>query len=125
MAAFSGLHQDLATANRHIAERQAQIAQQAKLVGTLAADGHDATNARHLTYIERPRGPTIPRGSNGGTPTRHPSTRVRAFRSRVPEARCGPRARGPSGGLQGRQPDGGGSAATDIVREECPRRPEG
>jgi hypothetical protein len=48
MRAFSRLHQDLATANRHIAEGQAQIAQQAKLVGKLAADGDDATSARHL-----------------------------------------------------------------------------
>jgi hypothetical protein len=48
MVAFSRLHQDLATANRHIAEGQAQIAQQATLVGKLTADGQDATNARHL-----------------------------------------------------------------------------
>ena len=54
MAARSRLHQDLATANRHIGERQAQIAQQAKLVRELAAEGHDATNAQHLLrFLQR------------------------------------------------------------------------
>ena len=51
MAAFSRLHQDLASANRQIAEGQAQIAQQAKLIRELAADGHDATNARNLLML--------------------------------------------------------------------------
>ena len=54
MAAFSKLHQDLATANRHITEGQAQIAQQAKLARELAADGYDATNAQHLlSFMQR------------------------------------------------------------------------
>jgi hypothetical protein len=45
MAVFSTLHEDLATANRHIAKGQAQIAQQAKLVRELAADGHDGNES--------------------------------------------------------------------------------
>jgi hypothetical protein len=45
MAVNSKLHEDLATANRHIAEGQAQIAQQAKLVRE-RADGHDARMRR-------------------------------------------------------------------------------
>ena len=48
MAAFSRLHQDLATANRHLTEGQVQMARQAKLVRELAADGYDAANAQHL-----------------------------------------------------------------------------
>ena len=51
MPAFSKLRQDLAAADRHIAEGQARIAQQAKLVGELDADGHDTTSAQNLLRI--------------------------------------------------------------------------
>ena len=51
MKAFSRLHQDLATANRHIAESQARIAQQARLVSKLAADGYKTTNAQNLLRL--------------------------------------------------------------------------
>jgi hypothetical protein len=53
MAIFSKLHQDLATANRHIAEGQVQIAQQARLVRALDADGYDTRNAQNLLMIMR------------------------------------------------------------------------
>ena len=51
MGVHSTLQQDLATADRHIAEGQARIAQQAKLVGELDADGHDTTSAQNLLRI--------------------------------------------------------------------------
>jgi hypothetical protein len=51
MAVFSKLHQDLATANRNIAEVQARIARQAKLVSELAAHGHNTTNAQNLLRL--------------------------------------------------------------------------
>jgi hypothetical protein len=38
----------LAAADRHIAEAQARIAQQAEIVRELGADGHDTANARSL-----------------------------------------------------------------------------
>ena len=45
---------DLATANRHIAEREAQIAQQAEIVRELGANGHDTANARGmLRFMQR------------------------------------------------------------------------
>jgi hypothetical protein len=53
VAVFSKLHQDLATANRHIAEGQAQIAQQAKLVCALDADGYDTRSAQNLLMLMR------------------------------------------------------------------------
>jgi hypothetical protein len=51
VAAFSALHQDLATAERHIAESQERIAQQAKLVSGLEAEGYDATGAQNLLRL--------------------------------------------------------------------------
>jgi hypothetical protein len=51
MAVFSKLHQDLATANRHIAESQARIDQQAKLVSKLAADGYNTTTAQSVLRL--------------------------------------------------------------------------
>ena len=48
MAALSKQRQDLATADRHIAEGEARIAQQAEIVRELGADGHDTANARSL-----------------------------------------------------------------------------
>jgi hypothetical protein len=54
MAAFSRVHQDLATANRHIAEGRARVAQQAKIVRELDAGGHDTTEAQSvLRFMER------------------------------------------------------------------------
>ena len=53
MAAFSRLHQDLASANRHITDGQAQIAQQAEIVRELGADGHDTTLANDLLGVMR------------------------------------------------------------------------
>ena len=51
MAGSSKLRQDLATADRHIAEAQAGIAQQAKIVHELDADGHDTTLAQDLLGV--------------------------------------------------------------------------
>jgi hypothetical protein len=51
MAAFSRVHQDLAAADRHIAESQERIAQQAKLVSGLEAEGYDTTNAQNLLRL--------------------------------------------------------------------------
>jgi hypothetical protein len=51
MAEWSERHQDLATANRHIVEAQARIAQQAKLVNELDADGCDTTGAKNLLWL--------------------------------------------------------------------------
>jgi hypothetical protein len=48
MAALSKQRQDLATADRHIAEGEARIAQQGEIVRELGADGHDTANARSL-----------------------------------------------------------------------------
>ena len=48
MAALSKQLQDLATADRHIAEGEARIAQQAEIVRALGADGHDTADARSL-----------------------------------------------------------------------------
>jgi hypothetical protein len=51
MIVFSALHQDLATADRHIAESQERIAQQAKLVSGLEAEGYDTTGAQNLLRL--------------------------------------------------------------------------
>ena len=51
MTAFSKLRQDLAAADRHIAEGQARIAQQADVVCALDADGHDTTDAQNLLRV--------------------------------------------------------------------------
>jgi hypothetical protein len=51
MAAFSALHRDLATADRHIAESRERIAQQAKLVSGLEAEGYDTTGAQNLLRL--------------------------------------------------------------------------
>jgi hypothetical protein len=51
MAGSSKLRQDLATADRHIAEAQAGIAQQAKIVRELDADRHDTTLAQDLLGV--------------------------------------------------------------------------
>jgi hypothetical protein len=51
MTAFSKLRQDLAAADRHIAEGQARIAQQADVLCELDADGHDTTDARYLLRV--------------------------------------------------------------------------
>ena len=48
MGALSKLRRDLATADRHIAEGEARIAQQAEIVRELGADGHDTANERSL-----------------------------------------------------------------------------
>jgi hypothetical protein len=45
--------QYLATADRHIAEGAAQIAQQAEIVRELGADGHDTTLANDLLGVMR------------------------------------------------------------------------
>jgi hypothetical protein len=51
MTAFSKLRQDLAAADRHIAEGQARIAQQADVVCALDADSHDTTDAQNLLRV--------------------------------------------------------------------------
>jgi hypothetical protein len=51
MAVFSRVHQDLAAADRHIAESRERIAQQAKLVSGLEAEGYDTTNAQNLLRL--------------------------------------------------------------------------
>ena len=48
MAALSNLRQDLATAERHITEGEARVAQQGEIVCEPGADGHDTANARSL-----------------------------------------------------------------------------
>ena len=54
MAALSKQRQDLATADRHIAEGEARIAQQGEIVRELGADGHDTANARSmLRFMQR------------------------------------------------------------------------
>ena len=53
-AARSRLHQATADCQSAHGERQAQIAQQAKLVRELAAEGHDATKAQHLLRFLQP-----------------------------------------------------------------------
>jgi hypothetical protein len=51
MADRSERHQDLTTANRHIAEAEARIVHQAKLVSELGAHGCDTTGAQHLLRL--------------------------------------------------------------------------
>ena len=52
MARFSELLQELARAERDVAEGQARLARQAQLVRDLDADGHDTTfSARRLVVI--------------------------------------------------------------------------
>ena len=51
MAALSKLRQDLATADRHITEGEARIAQQAKIVRELDADGHNTNLAKALLRL--------------------------------------------------------------------------
>jgi hypothetical protein len=51
MTAFSKLRQDLAAADRHIAEGQARIAQQADVVCALDADGDETTDAQNLLRV--------------------------------------------------------------------------
>jgi uncharacterized coiled-coil protein SlyX len=49
--AVSKLRQDLATADRHIAQGEARIAQQGKVVRELDADGHNTTEAQSLLRL--------------------------------------------------------------------------
>jgi hypothetical protein len=51
MTAFSKLRQDLAAADRHIAEGQARIAQQAHVLCALDEDGQDTTDAQNLLRV--------------------------------------------------------------------------
>ena len=52
MARFSELLQELARAERDVAEGQARLARQAQLVRALDADGHDTTfSARRLLVM--------------------------------------------------------------------------
>jgi hypothetical protein len=51
MAAFAKLRQELETADRHIAEGQARIAQQAEVLCELDADGQDTTDAPNLLRV--------------------------------------------------------------------------
>jgi hypothetical protein len=51
MAAFLKLHEDLATANRHIAESKARVDHQADVARELNADGHDTTEAQELLRV--------------------------------------------------------------------------
>ena len=52
MARFSDLLQELARAERDVAEGQARLARQAQLVRDLDADGHDTTfSARRLLVM--------------------------------------------------------------------------
>jgi hypothetical protein len=51
MPAFSKLRQDLAAADRHIAEGQARIAQQADVLCALNEDGQDTTDAQNLLRV--------------------------------------------------------------------------
>ena len=53
MAALSKQRQDLATADRHIAEGEARIAQQAEIVRELGADGHDTASRSLLRFMQR------------------------------------------------------------------------
>jgi hypothetical protein len=54
MAALSKRYQDLATADRHITEGEARIAQQAKVVRELDANGHNTNLARALLRLMQP-----------------------------------------------------------------------
>ena len=51
MAALSKQRQDLTTADRHIAEGEARIAEQGEIVRELRADGHDTANGRSLLRL--------------------------------------------------------------------------
>ena len=51
MAAFSKLRQELATADRHMAEAQARVAHQAEVVRELDADGHNTAEAQDLLRV--------------------------------------------------------------------------
>jgi hypothetical protein len=51
MTAFSKLRQDLAAADRHIAEGQARIAQQADVLCALDEAGQDTTDAQNLLRV--------------------------------------------------------------------------
>ena len=51
MGALSKLRRDLATADRHIAEGEARITQQAKVVRELDADGHNTNLAKALLRL--------------------------------------------------------------------------
>jgi hypothetical protein len=51
MAAFSKLREGLETADRHIAEGQAWIAQQTEVLCELDAEGHDTADAQNLLRV--------------------------------------------------------------------------
>ena len=51
MAAFSKLRQELAVADRHVADGQARIARQAEILCELDADGQDTTDAQNLLRV--------------------------------------------------------------------------
>ena len=51
MAALSEQRQNLGTADRHIVEGEARIAQQAKVVRELDADGHNTNLAKALLWL--------------------------------------------------------------------------
>ena len=51
MAELSKLRQNLATADRHITEGEGRIAQQAKIVRELDADGHNTNLAQALLGV--------------------------------------------------------------------------
>ena len=48
MTDFLKLHEDLATADRHIAESKARVDRQADVARELDEDGHDTTEAQEL-----------------------------------------------------------------------------
>jgi hypothetical protein len=106
MAAFSKLHQDLATANRHIAESQASIAQQAKVVSELDADGYDPTNARNLLRLLQ---------RNLEVMNTHPSRSCTSCRA-VKTSNLRPAARQP-------QPGGPGPIRISDASRICTTRP--
>jgi hypothetical protein len=51
MAAFSKLRQELAVADRDVADGQARIARQAEILCELDADGQDTTDAQNLLRV--------------------------------------------------------------------------
>jgi hypothetical protein len=55
MADWSRLHQELATANRHIAEAQARIKRQSEVVRKLEASGHDTAAAEEILRLLQQR----------------------------------------------------------------------
>jgi hypothetical protein len=51
MTDFLKLHEDLATADRHIAESKARVDRQADVAAELDKDGHDTTEAQDLLRV--------------------------------------------------------------------------